>query len=461
MRKLEYRYTVAIIYAIVLFLDRLDLTIVNIALPAIADHFHILVTDTEWVNTAFLLAISLSIPISNWMGDRYGTKRIFIYATAVFGITSLLCALSPNIDCLIVMRFLQGLASGLIVPVGMSMVFRAFNPREYASISSYIFIPSLIAPALAPMVGGIMIYYFNWRWVFLFATPICAIAVLYAQWLLKESPTKHNYPLDFLGFILSGSALLLLFHVLSVIGTQGITSTILLELSFALGLSYLFVKQERHTAAPLLHLNLFRKKLFIQANLIQMFFQIGHFGAIFLIAIYLQMSVGHSAMLAGMTMGMQAFGAMCSSRLSVQLCNRYSAKLPICIGLTGIGLITPCILFLNPNSSVGLGMAMLFVRGLFSGLCGAPMQAISIMGFSDAEMGQATAAFNIFRQLSISLGIALSALLLSIAIHDYDLSILVNRDQSVFYAPFLLISGAVFLGVYVTLKLDKAAVTVT
>lgn len=459
MRKLEYRYTVAIIYAIVLFLDRLDLTIVNIALPAIANHFHILVTDTEWVNTAFLLAISLSIPISNWMGERYGCKRIFMYATTVFGITSLLCALSPNIDCLIVMRFLQGLASGLIVPVGMSMVFRAFNPTEYASISSYIFIPSLIAPAVAPMVGGLMIYYFNWRWVFLFATPICVIAVFYAQWLLKESPTKQNYPLDVLGFILSGSSLLLLFHILSVVGTQGITWTILLELSFALGFGYLFVRQERNTATPLLHLQLFRKKLFIQANLIQMFFQIGHFGAIFLIAIYLQMSVGDSAMLAGMTMGMQALGAICSSRFSVQLYNRYSAKLPICIGLTGIGLLTPCILFLNPTSSVGLGMAMLFVRGLFSGLCGAPMQAISIMGFSDAEMGQATAAFNIFRQLSISLGIALSALLLSIAIHDYDLSILVDRDQSVFYAPFFLISGAVFLGVYVTLKLDKAPVT--
>ncbi len=457
MREIEYKYTVAAIYAVILFLDKLDLTIVNIALPAIAEHFHVLVTDTQWVNNAFLLALSLSIPISPWMGDRFGSKRIFMYAVAAFGISSLLCALAPNIAFLVGMRFVQGLSSGLIVPVGMTMVFRAFEPSEYASISSYIFIPSLIAPGLAPMLGGMMIHYFDWRWVFLFVTPICAIIMAYSYCLLKEYRLPNKLPLDFLGFIYSGTALLLIFHVLSIVGTNWATWNIVVELILAFVLGYLFIRQEDTCPTPLIHLDLFRKKLFVQANLIQTFFQVGHFGSIFIIAIYLQMNVGYSPMFAGMIMGMQAFGAICSSRFSVKLFELYSAKLPISMGLAGVGLITPLILCVDATSPVWLGFAILFARGLVSGLCGAPIQAIGISEFSDEQISQAAAAFNIVRQLAISLGIALSALLLSIAIHDYDLSILINQDKSVFYAPFVLISCSVFCGVWVTLRMDKSS----
>lgn len=460
MKRLEYRYIVAAIYAIVLFLDRLDLTIVNIALPAIADHFHVLVTNTEWVNNAFLLALALSIPISAWLGDRFGRKRIFIIATMIFGITSLLCAFAPNLNFLISMRFAQGLSSGLIVPIGMTMVFRVFDPAEYASISSYIFIPSLIAPALAPMLGGAMIYYIDWRWVFLFVTPICAIISMISYWFLQEQLVKSKLPLDTKGFILSAGILLLIFHVLSALGSQGMNGALFYELLIAGFLGYLFIQQERKTPAPLLNLDLFRNKLFVQANLIQILFQIGHFGSIFTIAIYLQMNVGYSAMLAGSVMGMQALGAICTSRLSVRLNERYSAKLPISIGLSGVGIITPLILYLQTDTPIILGFIILFVRGLLSGLCGAPIQAMGLIGFSNEQIGQAAAAYNVGRQLSISLGIALSALLLSIAIHDYNLNILVDKDQSVFYAPFALISASVFIGVWVTTMINKTSLMI-
>lgn len=455
MRRIEYRYLVAAIYTIVLFLDRLDLTIVNIALPAIAKHFQVLITQTEWVNNAFLLALAVSIPMSAWLGDRFGSKRIFILATLIFGATSLFCAFAPNMSFLIIMRFAQGLASGLLVPTGMTMVFRVFDSSEYASISSYIFIPSLIAPAIAPMLGGIMIHYFNWRWVFLFVTPLCCVIVICSYWLLEEQKCENKTPLDSKGFFFAASTLLLLFHVLSAVSSQGFTWVLLSELSLALILGYLFFCHERKTAAPLLHLNLFKNTLFVQANIIQVLFQIGHFGAIFIIAIYLQMNVGYSAMVAGTIMGMQAFGAICSSRLSVYLYQQYSAKLPISLGLAGVGIVTPLILFLQPNTPIQYGLIILFVRGLLSGLCGAPIQAMGITGFSNEQISQATAAFNIGRQLSISLGIALSAFLLNIAMHNYDVSILVHQDKSVFYAPFALISLSVFLGAGVAFRLHK------
>ncbi|PJD91311.1 MAG: hypothetical protein CK423_09475 [Legionella sp.] len=458
MRILEYRYIVAVIYAVVLFLDRLDLTIVNIALPAIAAHFDVLITDTEWINNAFLLALALSIPISGWIGDRFGDKRVFVSAIILFGVTSLLCALAPSIEFLIAMRFIQGLAGGLIVPVGMTMVFRVFEPAEYASISSYIFIPSLIAPAIAPSLGGLMIYYLNWKWVFLFATPVCVIAVIFSLCWLKEHKERHTANLDGWGFLFSASTLLLIFYVLSSLGAQGITwkNGCLCALSLFFG--YLFIQQERRAISPLIDLKFFHKRLFVQANLIQMLFQMGHFGAIFLIAIFLQLGVGHTAMEAGMIMGMQALGSMCTSRLSVTWFHRYSAKRPIITGLLGIGLITPLILLLNETTPLGFALGILFVRGLFSGLCGAPMQTIGILGFDAAEVSRVAAVYNIIRQLSISLGIAMSSLLLSFAIHDsgvHDFRLLADYDKTVFYGAFLLISLSVFLGAFVASRLDN------
>ncbi|WP_342635379.1 MFS transporter, partial [Staphylococcus aureus] len=139
------------------------------------------------------------------MGDRFGDKRVFVSAIIFFGVTSLLCALAPSIEFLIAMRFIQGLAGGLIVPVGMTMVFRVFEPAEYASISSYIFIPSLIAPAIAPSLGGLMIYYLNWKWVFLFATPVCVIAAIFSLCWLKEHKERHTANLDGWGFLFSAS----------------------------------------------------------------------------------------------------------------------------------------------------------------------------------------------------------------------------------------------------------------
>ncbi|MBA2648305.1 MAG: MFS transporter, partial [Legionella sp.] len=135
--KIEYRYIVAAIYAIVLFLDRLDLTIVNITLPTLAEYFNVPITQTEWINTAFLLALAISIPISGWAGDRFGVKKVFIIATSLFGLSSLLCAFSPNLTVMALLRFLQGLGGGVIIPVGMTMVYRVFDRSEYASITSF------------------------------------------------------------------------------------------------------------------------------------------------------------------------------------------------------------------------------------------------------------------------------------------------------------------------------------
>ncbi len=460
MRIIEHKYIVAIMYAAVLFLDKLDLTIVNIALPTIAEHFHVLVTETQWVNNGFLLALSLSLPISAWMSGRYGSKRVFIYATAAFGLSAALCALAPNLSFLVSMRSIQGWSIGLLVPIGMTMIFRIFDPSEYARISSYIFIPSLIAPALAPMLGGFMVHYLNWRGIFLCATPICVIIIVYAYSVLKEHRIPNKLPLDSWGFVYFGGVLLLIFHLLFDLGMHLPTWRIGIELISALVLGYLFVCQEKKCAAPLIHLDFFRKKWFVHISLIQICFQISHLGSLFIIAIYLQMNVGYSGMLPGMMMSTQALGVICSSHFAGKLFEGYSEKLPISLGLIGIGITTPLILCVDAASPIWLGFGILFVRGLMSGLCGAPIQAIAITEVSNEQISQAAATFNIMRQLALSLGIALTALLLDMGIHADDQSLLLNQHKFVFYSPFVLISFSAWWGVWIIMRINKASLMV-
>src|SRR6185437_13429414 len=142
IKDIEYKYLLVGIYTVVLFLDRLDLSIVNITLPTLARTFHASIEETQWVSTAFLLALAISIPISGWLGDRFGVKKVFILATALYGLGSALCGFAPNIFVIIALRFIQGIGGGMIIPVGMAMVYRAFPYSEYAHITTLTFIPS-------------------------------------------------------------------------------------------------------------------------------------------------------------------------------------------------------------------------------------------------------------------------------------------------------------------------------
>jgi len=309
------------------------------------------------VNNAYLLALAMSIPISGWAGDRFGVKKVFIIATTLFGLSSLLCAFSPDLTTMAILRFLQGLGGGVIVPVGMTMVYRVFDHSEYASITSFIFIPTLIAPAIAPALGGVIIIYFSWKWVFLFAVPICFIAIILSIIILKEQKNEEKMPFDWMGFMLSSCALTLILYFISVLGKNESYFQITAILIATIVSGYLFLRHEKNSTFPLIDIKFFKNKLFLQANLMQLTFQIGHFGSIFLIAMYLQVGVGMSAMVAGLIMGMQAIGAICTSRYSVKLFHQFGPALPIIIGFLGIAVVTPCILLINTPTMILIGGA--------------------------------------------------------------------------------------------------------
>ena len=192
----------------------------------------------------------------------------------------------------------------------------------------------------------------------------------------------------------------------------------------------------------------------------QLCFQACHFGAIFLIGLFLQVGIGFSATLAGLMMGMQAIGAMATSRYSVKLFNQYGAKLPITVGFGGVAIITPMIMLIDSSSMLAFGIILFLIRGFFSGLCGAPIQTLSVIGFNKNEIGSINSIFNTCRQVSISLGVAISSLLIALGLHFSGLNgieaIPFNKNFSVFIYGFLAIPIIAFIGIVITYNLKQS-----
>ncbi len=459
----RYKVYVAALYAVALFLDRLDLTIVNITLPTVAKYFHVPIVATDWISIAFLLALAISIPISQWLGTRFGFKKIYVIAIFLFGIGSTLCALAPTLDTLVMLRFIQGIGGGLLIPVGMTLLYRLYDKSEYANITSFTFLPSLIAPALAPLLGAILLELVNWQLVFLFSGPL-SLLLAAAAWLLLREEYEHTItPLDWQGFLLSALILIDLFYTLSQIDQSGFSSIVLMGTIALIPLIAGFIWCERHHIAPLIPLAYFRHSLFVKTNLIQLCFQICHFGAIFLVGMFLQVGAGFSAIFAGLMMGMQAVGAIITSRYSVKLFNHYGAKVPITIGLLGIAILSPCIMLLTTPHGFIAGLILFLIRGLFSGLCGTPIQTLSVIGFAKTEIGAANLIFNTGRQISISLGVAISSLLISFGFYSAGLTssaaIPSHLVLHVFGFGFWAISLIALMGVALTQTLHTQAPT--
>jgi len=452
--KLHYKHIVALIYGVVLFLDRLDLTIVNVTLPTLAKVFHVPLTDTDWVNVSFLLALAVSIPISSWLGERFGFKHIYIFAMLLFGIGSTLCAFSPNLDFLVISRLIHGIGGGLLIPTGMTILYRIYDKSEYASITSFTFLPSLIAPAIAPFLGGILLDIWNWQVVFLFSGPICLVLALISIFYLNDKEIHLSKKLDWIGFILFSAILADVFYSLSLVGKE--YNLLLIGLIIVPLLIYFFIKQENRAETPLFDLSYFTNSIFIKANVIQLCFQICHYGAIFLIGMYLQIGIGINASMAGLIMGMQALGAMAVSRYSVRLYQLYGPIWPIVIGLVGVAILSPCILIINTTNFVWLGVILFFSRGLFSGLCGVPIQTMGIVDFEKDKIASANAIFNACRQVSISLGIAISSGLMTIGMQVASIThieqINSNVSITIFGPGFFMISFIAIMGILLTLR---------
>lgn len=411
-KRMQYKWVVAIVYVAAIFLDILDTTIVNVALFSMGKEFR---TDAiEWVVLGYTLSLAVWIPTSGWLGDRFGTKKVFLFALSAFALGSFACGMSQSIGQLVGFRVLQGVGGGMLTPVGVSMLFRAFPHSERAKASTIIMMPTLLAPALGPVLGGLITTHFHWRWIFWVNVPISVVALWFGIRHLREhrEPSARNF--DPAGFVLSGAALALVVYALSEGPRAGWSSWLVLGTG-ALGVvcAVLTVKVELSIENPMLDLRLLRDRMFRQCNTVSFFSGASFLGVMFIMPIYLQNLRGMSALQSGLTTFPQAFGVFCSSLIAGRAYATVGPRRLMSGGFLAAAAAITLYTALSLDTDLWLIRGLMFLRGLCMGFAFVPMQAASYSTIAPAQNGRASSLFSTQRQVGVSFGVAVLASILS------------------------------------------------
>ncbi|WP_379138367.1 DHA2 family efflux MFS transporter permease subunit [Paenibacillus sp. sgz500958] len=291
------------------FMVVLDSTAMNVALSKLVDDFHTNLTTLQWVVTGYMLAQASVIPLSGWLSDRFGAKRVFLTAIVVFTLGSILCATPSSAHWLIVFRVLQGLGGGCVLPVAMAYVYRLSPKSKVGVVMGIMGIPVLFAPAIGPVLSGWLVEYHSWRWIFLINIPIGIICMLIGLKKLPKVETSRVPGIDKYGMVLGPLAFASLSYGVSQ-GAQGWTSDKTL-IGLAVGAVALiaFVIVELRTTTPLLELRVLRSIDFSAGILVQWVAQFGLYGALFLLPQFLQQARGFGAFDTGLTLLPQAIAS--------------------------------------------------------------------------------------------------------------------------------------------------------
>lgn len=458
--RLEYKWIVGIVFVFGLFMDLLDMTIVNVAIPTLAQDLKVDprqgATIIQWVVTGYLLSLAVFIPVSGWLGDRFGTKRIFMLALFLFTSASLLCGLAWNIESLIAFRILQGVGGGILTPVGTAMLFRAFPPQERAKGAAVLVIPMVVAPASGPIIGGYLVEYQDWRWIFMINVPIGVLALAFAKLFLREETQQEPGRIDIPGFVFGAAGLAFVMYALAEAGDRGFGDPTVLGFGLS-GLTVLlvFALLELRTAEPMIDIRLFGNRLFTAANIVQLVGQGGLMGALFLVPILLQAEMGFTPLESGLATFPQALGVVSMMQVAGRAYGRVGPRRLMMLGMFGATLTTLAFLLVDFETSAWWIRLIMFLRGWAFALVLVSLQTATFATIAPREMGRASAVFNALRQVAASFGVALSATILTsrLSANDATLGNPATRDGALtaFHESFLVAAGLTILGILAAL----------
>lgn len=414
LRRIDYKWIVGFVFVFGIFMDLLDMTITNVALPTLAREFNTGTTGIEWVVTAYLLSLGIFIPLSGWAGDKFGTKRVFIFALAVFTAGSFLCALSWSIESLIIFRVLQGVGGGMMTPVGTAMLMRAFPPQERAAASVVLTIPTVVAPATGPVLGGYLVQYHSWHWIFLINIPIGIMGLIVAAIFLREEKQTDAGSPDLPGFFLSAFGLASILYALSRAGSYGFTDSHVIGFGLAGMFSLaLFVVVELRARQPMIDVRLFSNELLRAGSIVQLVAMGGLMGGLFLLPLLLQSDMGLSPFQSGLTTFPQAIGVITMVRPASMLYRRFGPRRIMALGMVGAVVTTLAFMTVNLDSSQWWIRFIMFIRGWAFALVLVSLQTATFATIKREDQGRASAIFNAGRQIAASLGVAIVAAVLS------------------------------------------------
>lgn len=409
----DYGIRLAMIYSLVWFIDLLDASSLNVALPAIAQSFSIDPTSAEWAIVGFLLAMTIGIGISGWLGDNYGTRKIFLLSQLLYIGSSVGCGLSFELSSLIFFRILQGFAGGMAIPLGMAALMKAMPQAKWAKTSAYMNVVTLIAPALGPVFGAYVTSSLGWQWIFFLKLPLSFVCFLLSLYWVKQETVQESRKFDWMGFISGGLCLSGILWVFSEVGRMDSSFLMMMGiLSVLCGL--FFIKTEKKSGTPLIPLSMFKIRHFSFGNLIQSAANTIFLGANFLIALYLQKGLNLNLVTTGWIMAAITPGMLIVQPLVGRFYNKIGPLPFIIPGLILLSLSTYAFAFTTSQTPVYILGLLVFCIGAASSATQTANVTSIFSGLPHQYKGAGSSVYSLFKQISASFGVALSTMILSI-----------------------------------------------
>jgi EmrB/QacA subfamily drug resistance transporter len=440
--------------AVAFFMESLDTTILNTAVPTMAVALHVAPLSMKSVLASYTLSLAVFIPISGWMADRFGTRRVFASAIGIFTLGSFLCGISSNLHVMVACRILQGCGGSMMVPVGRLTVVRTFAKSELVRAMSFVAIPGLIGPMLGPIAGGLIVGYFHWSLIFFVNIPI-GLAGLYMVYLHLPDYREPTNPLDVAGLILFGSGVALLSYVLEVFGEHTLKAREILGLlavSIVLLAGYGF--HATKTAYPMLNLILFRIRTFRAAVDGSFLTRLGIGGIPFLFPLLYQVGLGFTPIQSGLLMMPQAIAAMSLKVMMPRILARFGYRAVLVSNTLIIGVQILLFATIGMGTPVWLIVTEVFFYGFFTSLQYTSMNTLVYADISEEQESSASSIASTMQQLAISFGVASASLVTAFFVPDRHTSSAPQFIHGIQRA-FLVLGGMTLLSTIVFRELKK------
>jgi EmrB/QacA subfamily drug resistance transporter len=405
--------------AVGFFMESLDTTILNTAVPAIAHALAVPPLSMKAVLASYTLSLAVFIPVSGWMANRFGTRRVFASAIGIFTLGSCLCGLSNDIHLLVACRVLQGCGGAMMLPVGRLTMVRTFAKSELINAMSFVAIPGLVGPMLGPLLGGIIIRYFHWSVIFFVNIPIGLTGLYMVHRHLPNYREQRNYPLDIIGLVLFGSGIALLSYVLEVFGETTLSAREMLGLlAISAALLAAYGLNTARTEHPLLRLALVRIRTFRVAVTGNLFTRLGIGGIPFLLPLLYQVGLGFTPIQSGLLIMPQALAAM-SLKLTMPKILKTLGYRRVLIGNTILlGLMIFLFSTIDSATPVWMIVLMAFTYGFLTSLQYTSMNTLAYSDVNEHEASGASTIASTVQQLAVSFGVAAASLAAAFFIPD-------------------------------------------
>lgn len=442
------------IIAFALFMQTLDGTIINTAIPTIAAHLNTDPINMKLGITSYLMSLAIFIPVSGWFADRFGTRNIFVSALLLFTLGSFFCGMATTLPLLVVSRIIQGIGGALMIPVARLILFKSFPKSELVNATNYATIPALLGPAIGPVIGGVIVTYVSWRWIFFVNIPFGLLGAFLAFKNLTNHVSMPEHKLDFIGFVLIGFGLAgisFTFEALSENAIPLMTDAIIFMTAVMLLVLYFF--HARHNKYPFIDLKLFKIRTFWVTALGVLVSRCAIGGIPFVLPLFFQLSLGKSAMQSGLLISFYAAGMVCSKLCVMKILNLMGFKKLLIIITLLISVSLFLFAYITNELPLVVTISIIFIHGFLVSILFSCTNVLSFVDLTEKNISRGTSVATAIQQVSMSFGVAISALMLSSLLEGPINPFELNPDT--FHETFQILGVISFLSTFAYTFLNK------